>query len=213
MEPLWYDIRPHAHINTLQAQILSKIQILLVSNAAVHPNGRGTFAWSIWANTELWSGEGYAPGPPNDMYLGLAEAYGVFMALRFLQHYCQHFPELYQQQRNVNVYCDNQGVIDCSNRESVCPYPRDAISDDYPIYAEICQTITALKPIVIRMHHVKGHQDTKSDHPLMLPEKLNIECDARASKMEPTTDHDNQKIHPITEAAYPHLQIKEQIII
>jgi len=87
--------------------------------------------------------------------------------------------KLQQKQCITNVYCNNQGIIDHSNQKTMCPYPRDTISDDYPIYAEIIQTTTRLKPTDIQLHHVKGHQDTKTDWPLMLPEKLNIECDAR----------------------------------
>jgi len=81
--PLWHDIQPHEHIDTLRSQILNKNQIILVSDTVVHPNGRGTFAWTIWANSELWSSKGYALGPLADMYSGLAEAYGVYTALRF----------------------------------------------------------------------------------------------------------------------------------
>jgi len=56
---------------------------MIVSNTAVHPNQQGTCAWTTWANQELWSDKGYAPGIPQDMYSGLAEAYGVHMALSF----------------------------------------------------------------------------------------------------------------------------------
>jgi len=146
------------------------------------------------------------------MYSGLAEAYGVYTTLCFLQHYCQHYPKLQQQHHNVHVYCDNQGVIDRTNRDPICSYPRDAISDDYPIFAEISQTMSELRPLNIRMQHVKGHQDTKSDCPLTLPEKLNIDCDARASKMDTTKNYDTQLNNPMLQVAYPHLQINEQII-
>jgi len=61
-EPLWHDIWLHAHIDTLQAQFLNTTKILIVSNAAIHADGRGTCAWTIWSNTELWSGKEYIPG-------------------------------------------------------------------------------------------------------------------------------------------------------
>jgi len=212
-EPLWHDIQPHEHIDTLWSQILSKTWTILVSNAAVHPNGQGTFVWTIWANSKLWSGEGYAPGPPSNMYLGIAKAYGVYTALQFLKHYCQHFPELHQKPHTMNAYCNNQGIIFyCSNWESICPYPRDAISDNYPIYIEISQMIARLKPLIVQLHHIKWHQDTKSDWPVTLPEKLNINCNTCASKMDPDIDCNKQLINPITQLAYSHLQIKEQII-
>jgi len=212
-EPLWHDVRPHAHIDTLRAQILNTTRIILVTDAAVQPDGKGTCAWTIWSNTELWSGEGYVPGTSKDMYSGLAEAYGLYTVLSFFQQYCQYYPELLQRPCTIHAYCDNQGVIDRTSRPSIYSYPRDAISDDYPIYAELKQTIEALRPIQVALHHVKGHQDTKSDKPLTLPEKLNIDCDARASKMEPQSEYMNIHEHPATTAAYPHLTIKNQIII
>jgi len=57
-DPLWHSIRPHAHTDTLRSTLLANIQILLVSDAAIHPDGTGTCAWVIWAGTEVWSGEG-----------------------------------------------------------------------------------------------------------------------------------------------------------
>jgi len=37
-QSLWFDIWPHAHTDTLQSALLANTKILLVSNAAVHPN-------------------------------------------------------------------------------------------------------------------------------------------------------------------------------
>jgi len=61
--------------------------ILLVSNVAVHPNGTGTCAWTILANSEVWSSEGYVPGLVIDMYSGLAEVYGIYTVLSFFYQY------------------------------------------------------------------------------------------------------------------------------
>jgi len=61
---------------------------MLVSDAAVHPNGTGTCMWVIWAGAEVWSGEGYVPGSIQDMYSGLAEAYGIYTVLSFLSSIC-----------------------------------------------------------------------------------------------------------------------------
>jgi len=90
--PLWHSIHPHAHTDTLHSTLLANIQILLVSNAAVHPNGMGTCAWVIWARTKVWSGEGYAPGHLQDMYSGLAEAYGIYTVLSFFLQYTHYYP-------------------------------------------------------------------------------------------------------------------------
>jgi len=91
-QPLWSEICPHAHSDTLHQALLSNTQILLVSDAAVHPNGTGTCAWTIWANTELWSGEGYVPGTIEDMYSGLTEAYGIYNVVSFVNHYLTRYP-------------------------------------------------------------------------------------------------------------------------
>jgi len=212
-EPLWHEIRPHTHIDSLRSQLLNTTRITIVSDAAVHTNSHGTCAWVIWANSELWTGEGFVPGHPQDMYSGLAEAYGIYTALSFLHQYCTYFPLIHRPHHTVHVYCDNQGVLDRATRKSIVPYPRDAISDDYPIFAEISQILQNLQPLQIEFHHIKGHQDTKSDKPLTLPEKLNIDCDAQASKTG--SYHNSTEIcnNPLTPASHPHLQIKGKHII
>jgi len=122
-EPLWHEIQPHAHIDTLQAQLLNVTHITIVSDAAVHANSHGTCSWVIWANSELWTGEGFVPGHPQDMYSGLAEAYGIYTALSFLHQYCTYFPLIHRPHCTVHVYCDNQGILNCATRKSIVPYP------------------------------------------------------------------------------------------
>jgi len=41
-DTLWYNVQPHAHRGTLQSALLSKLQILLVSDTAIHSNGTGS---------------------------------------------------------------------------------------------------------------------------------------------------------------------------
>jgi len=108
-------------------------QILLVSDAAVHPNGTGTCAWVIWANAEVWSGKGYVPGPITDMYSGLAEVYGIYTVLSFFHQYLLLYPLLLPQQRLIHVYCDNSSVIEQLQQPSSCQYTRDTIQENYPI--------------------------------------------------------------------------------
>jgi len=81
----------------------------------------------------------------------------------------------------IHVYCNNQkGVMEQINNKSDIQYPRDAILDDYPMFQEIHHLIIQLYPIVPQFHHIMGHQDTKSNKPLTLPETLNVDCDHRA---------------------------------
>jgi len=83
-EPLWYMICPHAHNGTLQSALLTKGQIVIVSDAAICLSGYGSCTWTIWSGTNLWSREGYTPSLPSDLYSSLAEAYGLYVALSFL---------------------------------------------------------------------------------------------------------------------------------
>ncbi len=121
--------------------LLANLKIMFVSDAAVCLNGMGTCAWVIWASAEVWSGEGYILGPPQDMYSGLAEAYGIYTVLSFFIQYMHHYPLLPQRRCPIHVYCDNKGLIDCICNRSDMLYPHDAIQDDYPIYAEIDQCL------------------------------------------------------------------------
>jgi len=134
--PLWHNIWPHAHMDTLCFHILANTCILIVSSdAAVHPDRSGTCAWTIWANSELWNGKGHVPASPNDMYSGLAEAFGLYMALSFFHQYCTYHPVIMSNPWTVHIYCNNKGVLDHTRRQFSGKYPWDAISDDYLVYA------------------------------------------------------------------------------
>jgi len=101
----------HTHMDTLWFHILATTRILIVSDAAVNPDGSGTCTWTIWANLELWSGEGHIPAHHNDMYSGLAEAYGMYTALSFFHQHCVYHPVIMKTPRTIHVYCDNKGVL------------------------------------------------------------------------------------------------------
>jgi len=138
----------------------------------------GTCARIIWAGAKIWSGEGYAPGAPIDMYSGLAKAYGIYTVLSFLLQYMQYYPLLLLRQQCIQVYCNNKSLIEhiCNRTAIQCPHR--TIQDDYPIYAEIEPCIQQLKLLELWFIHVRGHQDKKLNQPLTLPECLNIDCDA-----------------------------------
>jgi len=181
--PLWHQIQPNTNLGTLKLAILNRDNIIIVSDASVSPQGNGSCAWTIWANRHLWQGIGYVPGPNLEMYSGLAEAYGLHMALSFFQRYLATFPLVLPPHLITSAYCDNKGIVDRLNRKANQQYPRDTIQDDYPIIGEIQQTIRNLEPILVTIAHVKGHQDkVKLDRPLTIQETLNIDCDKRASE-------------------------------
>jgi len=143
---------------------------------------------------------------------GLAEAYGLATAIGFLSHYLRLYPIIFQCKRKVMVYCDNQGVIEWINNTGSNLYTRDTIRDDYPVYAEIQQQLRHLHPLNLIFQHIKGHQDTKRDHQLTTPERLNVDCDHRAANVQIPCPDPNIQNNPMIESAYPHLRIRGQII-
>jgi len=56
-----------------------------------------------------------------------------------------------------------------------------------------------------------GHQDKNKqlDHPFTIPEKINIDCNARASHMPPPPDDIDSYHNPLIPAGYPHIQINQ----
>jgi len=182
-KPLWENIWSHGHTDTLWSALISNLQIILASDVVVHPNGSGTCTWAIWAGKELWMGECHTPGPPIDVYSSLAEAYGMYTVLSFLQNYIWYFPLSILCRLPIHAYFYNNGLIKWLNHTKTLTYPHDAIQDDYPIYAEIWHIVQLLQPLTIHFHHVQGHQDTKATWPLKLPEHLNTDCDACAANL------------------------------
>jgi len=65
----------------------------------------------------------------------------------------------------------------------------------------------------MQFFHVLGHQDRKSDKPLTLPERLNIDCDVRAAQLPPPANPHQLRQNPRNEAGYPHLCIQGHIVI
>jgi len=129
-------------------------------------------AWIIHSNTKLWSGEGIVPGPINEMYSGLAEAYGVLTALSFLQHYINQFPQMFQKLPQIYLCCDILGVITQINNETkYLVQPNQTIHNKYGIYQTIKEIAQSLSPANIKFVHVLGHQDNRTKKkPLTLEE-------------------------------------------
>jgi len=67
-------------------------------------------------------------------------------------------------------------------RTNTIKCPNDTTSDDYDIYAAICQEAAECTPIRVIFHHVKGHQDKDPNHPLTVVEQLNVDCDMQAKR-------------------------------
>ncbi len=140
------------------------------------------------------------------MYLGLAEAYGIYTVLSFLLQYTYHYPLLPQQRWPIHMHGLIDHICNCSDLQ----YPCNAICDDYPIYTKIEQCIQQLKPLELQFIHVL---DKKLDKPLTLPEWLNINCNVQAAQLPPFDKLGKLQQNPQTTASYPHLCIKGHIII
>jgi len=159
---LWYKIWPHKNLYQCHGQLAQGKKIIIVSDASVNHKGHGTVAWIIHSEQKLWSGEGIASRPPLEMYSGLAEAYGVYMALSFLAQYTATFPIVYQLQPQLYICCNNSGVIDWLNQETQGPQnPNQTITDDYGVFNAILETCRSLSNIQVIFLHIMGHQDQK----------------------------------------------------
>ncbi len=142
----------------------------------------GTCTWVIWSATQLWSGEGIVPSTTDNIYSGLAEAYGIYTVLQFFPNYINSFPIILPPSTSIKLYCNNQGVLDHLQCRPSPLYTCDTIQDDYPIFCEIQLTLHMLQPIKVQLFHVLGHQDTnKLKQPLTILETLNVDCNERAS--------------------------------
>jgi len=160
----------------------------------------------------MWRGVGLAPG---DIYSGRAEAFGMLAALIFLQHYVNSYGPLRFSGSTVQCYCDNLGLITTLNemKTMTTTYPNDTTKDDQDIYLEITTTARRCEPIDLQFHHIQGHQDTKANCPLTIPEQLNVECNKKAKQYVMTTPTKSTNYgNPAMPAAQPHLRIGGKII-
>jgi len=188
--------------------------MILVSDALVSARHTGTCAWVIWSTMQLWSGEGIIPSTQEDLYSGLAEAYGIFVVLQFFQNYLSSFPLILPSNMTIKLYCDNQGVLDRVHSTANTLYPHNMIQDDYPIICETHCLLQALQPIKVNLLHIKGHQNKKKLKCLLTtPELLNVDCDKCANKLNITIIDTTALGHLALPASYTHLQIDHTIII
>jgi len=192
-EPLWHDIQLHAHINTLRTQLINTTCIIIVSNAAVHADNRGTCTWTIWSNTKLWTGEGFVPGNPDDMYSGLAEAYRIYTALSFLHQYCIYYALISQQQWMVHIYCNNQVYHSVIHGT----LPMRCNQWWLPNFADIDQFIKALAPLHMKLHHIQGQKIRQTPHtPRKIKHWLWCLC-IKDGQISPTGPHPTKPQKPL----------------
>jgi len=210
VNPLWHNIWPHAHMDTLWHGMLNCKTIWLVSDVAVSLIGQGMCAWVIWVTNDLWSGKGYVPGPAIDMYAGLAKTYGLYTLLHFFHQYLCLFPLTIKQPQPIHIDCNNKGVGQSAHQMAL---PHDTICNDFPIFEEIQHYVHQMQPFSFVFHHVQCHQDKQCDQWLTIPECLNIDCDACAAKMPLPPKDLNLVWHPCIQAGFLHLCLNKEVVI
>jgi len=110
--PLWHRICPTAPVDALLYHVQRQNTLILSSDASVDTAKHSCCAWSLHGDVTLWQGKGIVPGNCNDMYSGQSKAFGLLMALMFLQHYLKQFPLTQSTTLSqLVVYCDNGGTI------------------------------------------------------------------------------------------------------
>jgi len=164
---LWGNIIPHSHLHTLHNRIATGHQITIASDASMNAANNSCFAWIIMTTQNEWTGTSPIPGPAEDNHTGWAEAYdGVLTALQFLCHYPNHYPTNYSQAKPIKVYCDNQGILQCT--QQLLPpntqYSRDSIQDDYYLYAMIAQVVQEFNPTQWNSTMSKGIKTANEKH-------------------------------------------------
>jgi len=188
---------------------------MIVSDASVQTNGQSGFAWVIAQNTTpMWQGMGLAPGPEVDMYLGRAEAFGLYAAILFFQYYLSCYNAL-RHKATVSCFCDNLGLITNLNmlQTTQTVRPNDTTSNNQDIYLVIQDAARKCSPIQIMYWHVKGHQDNDPQHHLTIEEQHNIDCDKLAKTF--VSNHPLQSTlmpNPELAIAAPHLKIDGRLI-
>jgi len=191
-------------------------QVLIVTDASLQKDYWSRFTWII-AHKEhpLWKRVGLAPGPAEDMHLGQAEAFGMLEALTFLQHYIlSYYPATFAA-ASISCYCDNNGIIATISKmttsQIVCP--NETTNDNHDVFLATNDVISNAPPISLCFIHVKGHQDTKSNQPLTIPEQLNVECNHKAKNyITSTTTFSTLFGNPAIPAAQLHVRIGSKLI-
>jgi len=118
------------------------------------------------------------------MYSGCAEAFGMQVALIFLQHYIMSYrPNLFPN-ASIQSFCDNQGIITTLSmmQTTTIVHPNNTMNDDRDVYMEILNVTVHCTPLTFVFLHVKGHHDLQKNHPLTIIEQLNVNCDHKAKQ-------------------------------
>jgi len=111
--------------------------------------------------TDLWQGSGAVPGPYKDAHSTRSKAYGIPTMLRFLLNYVTHFPLIWHRAHPIQLYCNNNGILQQLHPPNTKLPPKSTILDDYDVVAEIQSTIRALMPLKLNFTILKDIKTIK----------------------------------------------------
>ena len=176
-------------------------------------NDTGSFGWAFGPNaTIIFRHSGPAFGTPMDSYL--AEGYGLlssscfwFRATKFALR--RHLPRF-----KLHLYCDNKSLIRRVHEflQSLDGSFRRSLTPNHDVVFLIACVLRQFPPGVIKLRHVKGHQDTiQPPHQLPWTAQLNVLADRLASQFH---NHiDNPHPTPFLPSAQIHLRDATNAII
>jgi ribonuclease HI len=164
--------------------ILTKENIIFVSDGG-EKQGYGSFSWIVEGNQEYARGRGEAEGTIEFMQSFRAEAYGMLAALRYIQETCTWNSTWPTTNKEITAYSDNLSLIQriSWHHQRIVTTPKNVSATNYNTE----KAITAIdfletKNIIIKVTHVKGHQDKKRKKQQLLKEaQMNIEADIEST--------------------------------
>jgi len=119
----------------------------------------GTCAWVIWSTTQLWSGKGIVPSTTDNLYSGLAEAYGIYTVLWFFQTYICSFLIVLPHSLTLKQKLQQPRHYWLTPTIFTPLYTCNMTQDDYPIFHKIQMVCHTLQLINVQLLHVTAYQD------------------------------------------------------
>ena len=173
---------------------------------------KGSFGWAFGpTGTTMLRHSGSAFGSPMDSYL--AESYGLLSSACFWFRTTQLLLRRRRPRLKINFYCDNKSLIKRVN-DYLHHFDgsfRRCLSPNYDVVYLISCVLRQFPPGVIKVLHVKGHQDSHQPATtLPWPAQLNVIADREAANYMPTCRPQPSQFLP---SAQVHLRDTHQHII
>jgi hypothetical protein len=199
-EILFHDISLLMEENQIN-EALRNTAIIDVASDGSHDQESGvmSYGWVAAVNeTVIAEGKGPAEGHQELAQSFRAEAYGLASVTGFLKLMTEHFNTATNKHKWF-IHLDNKSLI--KRMES---YQNEVVTSKWALLPDIDITNLAHKTLTginAQFHHVKGHQNRKSDHKLDFPAQLNIKADGLAELQRKLMKR------PITGISIPHCHL------